>query len=363
MASFEKRGDKFRAVVSYKNAQGLRKKESKTFDKKKDAAKWAADLETKLNNGYDASASKQTLPDYFDEWVRVYKIGSVRETTKRNYIRWGKIIRELFGDVPMAKLTTPLLQKGLDSFGQTHAPGYMSNIISALKASLKDAHIDGIITKDIYTRLVNRGNTEQERNDKNYLDAAEFHKLQSYLYDHTDMFVEEPRLLMVLMSLETGARIGEILGLSVSDVDLKYSTINIDKSFSTVLNAVTEPKNKYSVRTVTISNDLTNVLANYITTAGSDSLFAKRSYLRMSEYMKVFTAELGLTKIRFHGLRHSHVSYLLHNDVAVEYISKRIGHKDTSVTLSTYAHMLKEKEDAQNELALAALNFSQQKKD
>lgn len=363
MASFEKRGDKFRAVVSYKNAQGLRKKESKTFDKKKDAAKWAADLETKLNNGYDASASKQTLPDYFDEWVRIYKIGSVRETTKRNYIRWGLIIRELFGDVPMSKLTTPLLQKELDLFGKDHAPGYMANITSALKASLKDAHIDGVITKDIYTRLVNRGNTEQERNDKNYLDATEFQKLQSYLYDHTDMFVEEPRLLMILISLETGARIGEILGLNLSDVDVKRSLINIDKSFATVLNEVTETKNKYSVRSVSISDDLTNVLADYIATRDSDALFAKRSYLRMSEFMKEFTVELDLTPITFHGLRHSHVSYLLHNDVAVEYISKRVGHKDTSVTLSTYAHMLKEKEDTQNDLALAALNFRQQKKD
>ncbi|WP_373770569.1 tyrosine-type recombinase/integrase [Weissella soli] len=60
--------------------------------------------------------------------------------------------------------------------------------------------------------------------------------------------------------------------------------------------------------------------------------------------------------IRFHGLRHSHVSYLLHNGVDIQYISKRVGHKNVTITLSTYAHMLKEKELAQNELALKILS-------
>ncbi|MCT3052717.1 hypothetical protein EFN37_03430 [Leuconostoc mesenteroides] len=56
---------------------------------------------------------------------------------------------------------------------------------------------------------------------------------------------------------------------------------------------------------------------------------------------------------RFHGLRYSHVSYLLHNGVDIDYISKRVGHSNIGITLSVvYSHMLKEKEQTQCELAL-----------
>ncbi|MHD0286805.1 site-specific integrase [Weissella tructae] len=362
MASFEKRGNKFRAVVSYTNAQGIRKKESKTFDLKKEAVKWASDLETKINNGYDASASKQSFPDYFDEWIATYKLKSVRETTQLNYLRWAKIIRSLFADVPMNKLSTPLLQKELDKFGETHSPGYMLNITTALKSSLKDAHIDGVISKDIYTRLTHRGNNDNKRNNKNYLDAREFETLQNYLYEHSSEFVTDPFRLMVLISLETGARLGEVLALTSLDVDLTHSKISIDKSYSTQTKVVTEPKNKFSIRTVSVSSGLTDILANYMSSIETDDLFTKRNYVRMAEYMNTLTEPLKLTNITFHGLRHSHVSYLLHNDIDVNYISKRVGHKDTSVTLSTYAHMLKEKEDAQDNLTLNVLNLDNKKR-
>ncbi|MGN1293716.1 tyrosine-type recombinase/integrase [Weissella soli] len=76
----------------------------------------------------------------------------------------------------------------------------------------------------------------------------------------------------------------------------------------------------------------------------------------MSNYMKKLCAKSGVAEIRFHGLRHSHVSYLLHKGVDIQYISKRVGHKNVNVTLSTYAHMLKEKELAQDELALKILS-------
>ncbi|MBZ6003219.1 tyrosine-type recombinase/integrase [Leuconostoc gelidum subsp. aenigmaticum] len=65
---------------------------------------------------------------------------------------------------------------------------------------------------------------------------------------------------------------------------------------------------------------------------------------------------LNIAPIRFHDLRHSHASFLLYNDVSIEYVSKRLGHKNTRVTLDVYAHLLKEKEQSQRELALNFLN-------
>ena len=50
---------------------------------------------------------------------------------------------------------------------------------------------------------------------------------------------------------------------------------------------------------------------------------------------------LGLPQLRFHDLRHSHVSQLIANGLDVVLISKRIGHANPSITLKLYSHMFR----------------------
>ena len=51
-------------------------------------------------------------------------------------------------------------------------------------------------------------------------------------------------------------------------------------------------------------------------------------------------AGLGLPRITFHGLRYSHATILLRDHVPVHIVSKRLGHKDPSVTLNVYADVI-----------------------
>ncbi|XIJ25072.1 hypothetical protein ACF0HZ_02375 [Leuconostoc suionicum] len=44
----------------------------------------------------------------------------------------------------------------------------------------------------------------------------------------------------------------------------------------------------------------------------------------------------------------------------IAYVSKRLGHKNTRITLDVYAHMLKEKEQEQDQIALTFLSSSLQ---
>ena len=51
-------------------------------------------------------------------------------------------------------------------------------------------------------------------------------------------------------------------------------------------------------------------------------------------------AGLGLLRITFHEMRHSHATILLRDRVPVHIVSRRIGHKDPSVTLNIYADVI-----------------------
>ncbi|MDU2697025.1 MAG: tyrosine-type recombinase/integrase [Staphylococcus epidermidis] len=45
-----------------------------------------------------------------------------------------------------------------------------------------------------------------------------------------------------------------------------------------------------------------------------------------------------------HSLRYTYCSYLLHDDVSIYYISKRLGHKNIKTTMDVYSHLLDEVE-------------------
>ena len=344
MASITKRGNKWRARASYVDAKGERQQPSKTFDTKREATEWAAKLETQIIDGADINAAKMKFSEYYRTWVATYKEPTVRASTLVKYHSFANELDKLIGDVQLDKLTALYLQNKINEFGESHTKAYFNNIVSTIKASLKDAQIDGIIKKDIYSRL--KANGGASKDDDNYLSASDFEKLQSWLYDHTDLMIEDKFYFAVLIALETGARVGEILALTVDDFNFSNNTMTINKAYSKATASNTETKTRSGNRTIDVTDNLL-ALVNELEEGGV--LFPKKWFRDVfSERMKQLAEEVGFPAIRFHGLRHSHVSYLLHNGVDIAYISKRVGHSNVNVTLKTYAHMLKEKEAEQS---------------
>jgi integrase len=51
-------------------------------------------------------------------------------------------------------------------------------------------------------------------------------------------------------------------------------------------------------------------------------------------------ASAGVTRIRFHDLRHTHASILLARGVSAKVVSERLGHASPAFTLSVYQEVL-----------------------
>ncbi|MFT8416701.1 MAG: tyrosine-type recombinase/integrase, partial [Lacticaseibacillus paracasei] len=60
--------------------------------------------------------------------------------------------------------------------------------------------------------------------------------------------------------------------------------------------------------------------------------------------------------ITFHGLRHSHVSYLISQGIDIYYISKRLGHSDITITMRVYGHLLDSQKRKEALKATAAMD-------
>ena len=77
-----------------------------------------------------------------------------------------------------------------------------------------------------------------------------------------------------------------------------------------------------------------------------------------AEINKILTQKLkslGLPRITFHGLRHTHASILLYQGVSVLSVSKRLGHSNITTTQATYLHVIKELETQDNEKILGTI--------
>ena len=81
------------------------------------------------------------------------------------------------------------------------------------------------------------------------------------------------------------------------------------------------------------------------------SIFGNLTINAVNKRLKAYCNDLGIKEITSHALRHTHCSYLLAKGISIYYISKRLGHKNISVTTEVYSHLLEETYKEEDEKA------------
>ncbi|WP_158408510.1 site-specific integrase [Desulfosporosinus fructosivorans] len=164
----------------------------------------------------------------------------------------------------------------------------------------------------------------------------------------------------VFIASTTGMRLGEILGLHDTTVDIpgkvysvKFSLNYLDGSF-----ILKQPKTKGSRRPVTFLPGSDVVLKKYLKFRTERQLAAKKyndkpihflvnknggplNPSNVSRWFKKIIRELELSEeISFHSLRHYHASWLLRQNIHPKVVQERLGHSNISITLNTYSHLI-----------------------
>lgn len=152
--------------------------------------------------------------------------------------------------------------------------------------------------------------------------------------------VPEQHQTMVEFIAETGCRLGEALGLTPSDVNLKTGKVHFCKSFSKGKLGTT--KTIKSDREVAVPRRVLDKL-----NLSGEFVFQNRNGNRIhadsfrSDVWVPAMIKSGLPKHRrptIHDLRHSHASWLFDKGVPPHAIQERLGHSDVTTTLSIYGH-------------------------
>lgn len=169
-----------------------------------------------------------------------------------------------------------------------------------------------------------------------------------------------------VLAFATGMRRGELMGLTWRDLDLDEGIVAVDRSVTQIgkNRTSTTPKN-HERRRVAIDAATVAVMKAWKVAQAQEKLACGADWA--DEVGTVFTWEDGspllpdyvtkrfqrvqaqleepLPRIVVHEIRHSHATILLRAGVPPHIVSKRLGHKNVSVTIDIYADVLPEDDD------------------
>ena len=144
-------------------------------------------------------------------------------------------------------------------------------------------------------------------------------------------------------------REGELLALSLADIDFDNKTISINRTYQRIegKDVFTSPKTRKSKRKIPILDFICQELSDYIQSRymldADERLFpVTKSYL--SHEMIRGCKNTGVKKIRIHDIRHSHASLLINQGCDALMLADRLGHEKVSTTLNTYSHLFPHKQ-------------------
>ncbi|HEP5225163.1 TPA: site-specific integrase [Streptococcus pyogenes] len=315
-------------------------------------------------NGYTVK-EKPTVTTYKELtalWWESYK-NTIKPNSRQSMEGIVRLhILPAFGDCKLSKLTTPVIQQQVNKWANNANKG------------IKGAYANYSFLNNINRRILQYGVTMQviehnpardviiprKQNNKEhkvkFFSNQELKQFLNYL-DDLDLSSYENFFDYVLYKtlLATGCRIGEVLALEWSDIDLKKGTIKVSKTLNRYQETNT-PKSKAGLRDIEIDRATVLLLKQYknrqrvlswdlgrsetIVFTPFTTKYAYACLLR-KRLQKHFKAA-GVPDISFHGFRHTHATIMLYAGIEAKDLQYRLGHSNISMTLNTYVHATKE---------------------
>ncbi len=318
-----------------------------------DAAK-GIDPRNKSNKKTDLTLS-EFMEKHYNPWFIEH-----RKSSKKTIDHINRCFTKPFGDKPLIEFTPAMIdQWRTQRLKDDCSTETVNRDIATFKAALSKAVLWGFIEKHPLEKLKllkrDRGSkvrflSEDEekrlretmitreikiKTDRN--SANQWRKERGY-EEYLDLnqfeFADHMRP-MVLLSINTGLRRGEIFSLKWENVNFERALLTIEGSYA----------KSGKTRHIPLNSEALNVLKAWRKqTTKNELVFANKNDDRFDTIKKGWKTILDAAKInnfRWHDLRHHFASRLVMSDVDLNTVRELLGHGDMSMTLR-YAHLAPE---------------------
>ncbi|WP_165845483.1 tyrosine-type recombinase/integrase [Streptacidiphilus pinicola] len=318
----------------------------------------------------EGAAAGLCFADWLETWWETIDIGDntlaqYKSLTKNHLIpRWGA--------VPLTDISPSQVQVWVKDLYTTHTPSTVSAIRKLLALILTDAVEEGLLTTNP-VRKRNRGRTRSHdpAQEKIWADEHEVRAIASRVLQ----LASPNQALLVITAAYTGMRWGELAGLRRENCHLNGSqprlVINPQSGALHEINGrltYGPPKTPASARNITLPTFLAELLANELKRHRHAHIFTSINgkHLRRSCFGRRTWAPAvnGITLadgtvwkplkpgLTFHGLRHSHKTWLIEDGLPDVVQARRLGHRMDRDIDDIYSHVA----TALNDKLLGALS-------
>ena len=301
--------------------------------------------------GIEPPPANQTVRSFLTDWLETTAKPRLRPRTFSGYEKQieAHIIPAL-GALRLHALSPQQVQAMLSGLQLKHlSPATIRGVRAVLRAALGDAMRWGLVGRNAaalaYGPRVRRPELKvfSTVQAQTFLEAIKGERLEAFF----------------CTAIATGLRLGELLGLRWSDVDLGAGTLAVRQALQRVGKHLrfVEPKSKQSRRRVSVPVFAVRALKAHRDQQADERRLAASKWI---ETGLVFTSSLGtaldernvrrtfknvlrtanLPDLRLHDLRHTTATLLLSQGVHPRIVMETLGHSQVSLTLDTYSHVL-----------------------
>ncbi|MBQ8747924.1 MAG: site-specific integrase [Clostridia bacterium] len=319
-----------------------------------------------LNDTRPQSFADITLGEWLDMCLDVYMRNALKQSTYNSYESYIRVhLKPALGNLKLQQLSPRLLQEFYNYKSEFDglAPKTIVNINLFLHKALSFAVGEGILALNPASAI----NLPRGQKPKiEILSRDEQARLIQGSYRHRyGVFVR--------LTLFTGLRVGELLGLRWEDIDFTGQMLSVrrtlnrlnkkkrptEEGVNTTEIVIQSPKSENAVRKIPLLPAVMEDLMNWRATQRTDRISAGETYCdsgmivtnslggyieprTFKDYYNQIRQLSGIRHVTFHALRHMFATRVMEQGMDSKTLSVLLGHYSVAFTMDTYTHVLDE---------------------
>ena len=313
-----------------------------------------AEITSELADGTYMEPAKETVGEWLDTWLETYVQFSVKPYTLDAYQRTCQnYLKPAFGKLQLSALTAPQIQR------------FYNRLLTEQKLSPKTVRgIHGVfhqaLNQAVRLDMIRSNPTEVcdlPRVRRKEIKPMEQAEISAFLKAIEGNKFE----LLYQVTLFTGMRQGEVLGLTWDCVDFEHDTLYVNKQLGKTKKVggsyALMPTKNSQARVITAASSVMALLRqqkreqikaqllvggewnNPWNLVFTNEVGRHLVHYTVYKHFKIAVASIGLGEERFHDLRHSYAVAAIEIGDDIKTVQGNLGHATASFTLDVYGHV------------------------
>lgn len=226
----------------------------------------------------------------------------------------------------------------------------LANIKNCLSGILETAIPKYLKENPIHGATVPKDNPDKEKEEINPFSWEDRETFEQAVLKHRPRYYA-----LIATGFRAGLRMGELIGLRVSDLDMVHGIISVRNNITR--GRATTPKSESGKRKVRMTTELKEILTKQISAVKEEAL--KKAWKKVPEWL--FVNELGnkvgygnfvnrvwntctdkskLVRRTPHDMRHTYATMRLSMGHSIQEVAKEMGHSTPLITFRIYYHWI-----------------------